>query len=249
MGGYTTSHCDDSCRHDELSIDDFRFGDVVEWVVFMTKPAGRGKYDRTQTAEQRAEERLEVLLDRATDVFAAKGYAGTRVDDIVEATGMSRRTLYQLFDSVDAILTEVYERAVRISFTTLVQHLLTVSDPIERIHAGVQSWLGMIAENPSAATVVFDVYRHAGPAQAAKYELNTQRYSMLMLEAVNAAFAAGKLARAPDETTIYVLVKGIEALCVRALHRGESAQLPAHAPRMARLILEVFGARHQGPTS
>lgn len=60
------------------------------------------------------------LLDAATQVFAERGYAGTRVADIVEATGMSRRTLYQLFDSVDAILTEVYDRAVRISLTTAV---------------------------------------------------------------------------------------------------------------------------------
>jgi AcrR family transcriptional regulator len=200
----------------------------------------RGRYDRSLTGEQRAEERMEKLLDAATDVFAHRGYAGTRVDDIVEATGMSRRTLYQHFDSVDAILTEVYDRAVRISLTTLVARLSAVSDPIERIHAGVQAWFDMIAENPSAARVVFDVYQHAGAAQAAKYELNTSRYAMLMLEAVSAAFASGKVGRAPDETSIYVLVKGIEALCVRSLHRGEQAQLPSQAPQMAKLIIEAF---------
>ncbi|MDQ3333662.1 MAG: TetR/AcrR family transcriptional regulator [Myxococcota bacterium] len=206
----------------------------------MTKPTARGKYDRSQTAGERSQAAREKLLDVATTVFAQRGYAGTRVDDIVEATGMSRRTLYQLFDSVDSILTEVYERAVRISFTTLVQRLMAVTDPIERLHAGMQAWFDLIAENPSAAAVVFDVYRHAGEAQAAKFELNTARYSMLMLEAVNAAFAAGKTGRAPDETTVYVLVKGIEALCVRALHRGEHAQLPALAPQMAKLIIEAF---------
>jgi hypothetical protein len=87
---------------------------------------------------------------------------------------------------------------------------------------------------------VFDVYQHAGAAQAAKYELNTSRYAMLMLEAVSAAFASGKVGRAPDETSIYVLVKGIEALCVRSLHRGEQAQLPSQAPQMAKLIIEAF---------
>ena len=212
----------------------------VEWVVSMTKATARGKYDRAQTTEARQGERLEKLLDAATDVFAERGYAGTRVDDIVAATGMSRRSIYQLFDSVDDILTEVYERAVRIAFTTIVQRLMAVTDPIERIEAGVQAWFDMIAENPSAATVVFDVYRHAGATQAAKYELNTARFSMLLLEAGSAAFAAGKLARAPDETTVYVLIKGIEALGVRALHRKEHAQLPSLAPQMAKLVIEAF---------
>ena len=105
----------------------------------------------------------------------------------------------------------------------------------DRAHTTIQGY-----QTNDSAAVVFDVYRHAGPTQAAKYELNTARYSMLMLEAVNALFAAGKVSRAPDETTVYVLVKGIEALCVRALHRGEAAQLPALAPQMAKLIIEAF---------
>lgn len=69
---------------------------------------------------------------------------------------------------------------------------------------------------------------------------------MLMLEAIDAAFAAGRIGRAPDEATVYVLVKGIEALCVRALHRQEQAQLPAQAPAMARLIVEAFRAPSVG---
>ena len=73
----------------------------------MTKPSGRGRYDRSQTTEERRGEHRERLLDAATEVFAARGYAGTRVDDIVEHAGISRRTLYEDFDSVDAILTEV----------------------------------------------------------------------------------------------------------------------------------------------
>jgi AcrR family transcriptional regulator len=227
-------------RHDVLRDMDCRSHAAVESVVSMTKATARGKYDRSLTTEQRSGERMEKLLDVATSVFAQRGYAGTRVDDIVEATGMSRRTLYQLFDSVDAILTEVYDRAVRISLTMLIGRLGSVTEPIARIHAGVQAWFDLIAENPAAAIVVFDVYRHAGPAQAAKYELNTGRYAMLMLEAVNAAFAAGKVGRAPDEASVYVLVKGIEALCVRSLHRGEQAQLPSQAPQMAKLIIEAF---------
>src|SRR4051794_15940998 len=123
------------------------------------KPSGRGKYDRAQTTAERHEQRHQKLLDDATEVFAARGYAATRVDDIVEQAGISRRTLYEHFDSVEAILEEVYERAVRISFAAIVQHLMGVHDPIERIHAGVASYFEMIAANPSAARVVFEEYR------------------------------------------------------------------------------------------
>jgi AcrR family transcriptional regulator len=206
----------------------------------MSKASGRGKYDRAQTAGERKTERIERVLDAATEVFAARGYAGTRVDDLIEAAGISKRTLYEDFESVEAVLTAVYERAVRINFTTIFQKLTAVTDPIERVYVGVAAYFDMVHDNPSAARVVFDIYRQAGPEHAARYELNTTRYVMMMLEFLNAAFAAGRLGRAPDETTVYALTKAIDAVGVRALHRGETAQLPSLAPRMAELIIDAF---------
>lgn len=202
--------------------------------------AGRGKYDRTQSQEQRDLARREQLLDAATEVFAVRGFAGTRVDDIVEAAGISRRTLYEQFDSVEAILEEVYERAVRINFTAILERLMSVTDPIERIHAGMAAYFETIAANPSAARVVFEEYRYAGPAQAAKYELNTARYTALMMQFLQVAHAAGKLGRAPDELSVFALTKGCEAVGTRALRRKEHASLASAAPAMARLILDAF---------
>src|SRR5678815_2394665 len=199
--------------------------------------AGRGKYDRSQTASERAAERRERILDCATEVFAQRGYAATRVDHIVEHAGVSRRTLYEDFESVEQILTEVYDRAVRISYGTIVQRLLPVADPIERIHAGAAAYYETIAANPAAARVVFEEYRNAGPAFAARFELNATRYATLLLELLNAAFAAGRLGRPPDELTVYALIKGTEAVGVRAVHRGEHERLPELAPAMVKLIL------------
>jgi AcrR family transcriptional regulator len=206
----------------------------------MTKAVGRGKYDRALSSVQRQELAREKLLDDATEVFATRGYRATRVDDIVEYAGISRRTLYAHFDSVEAILSEIYERAVRTNLGIVFARLTDVVDPIERIHVGILAYYETIAANPSAARVVFEEYRYAGPEQAAKFELNTSRYAMLMLEFLNAARAAGRIRRAPDETSVYALTKGLEAVGVRALHRGEHAQLPAVAPIMSTLLIEAF---------
>ena len=207
----------------------------------MTK--GRGKYDRSQTAGERAAETREKMLDAATEVFAARGYANTRVEDLVERAQISRRTLYEHFESVDAILEEVYERAVRISFTTVLQKLMGVTDPIDRVEVGITAYYEMIRDNAAAARVVFEVYRTAGDAQAARYELNTTRYATLMLEFLTQAFAAGRLGRMPDETSVYALTKGLDAVAIRALQRKEHADLPQVAPKMARLILDAFAAK------
>lgn len=208
----------------------------------LVSKSARGKYDRTQSPEQRYEQLHEKLLDDATAVFAARGYNATRVDDLVEHAGISRRTLYQHFDSLEAVLEAVYERAIRTSFEVLMERLRGVTDPIACIRTGVTTYYELIADNPDAARVVFDQYRQAGPAQAAKYALNTTRYATLMLQFLSAAHAAGCIGRAPDELTTYALTKGLEAAGVRALDRGELASLRDIAPAMADLVIAAFSA-------
>ena len=123
----------------------------------------------TFAGPMRAAERREALLDAATEVFAQKGYFATRVDDVVARAGISRRTLYDEIGSIETLLTEVYDRAVRIAMTMILERIMAATDPIDRIHAGVTAYYDMVATNPSASKVVFDVYRHVGPEQAARY--------------------------------------------------------------------------------
>lgn len=207
----------------------------------MVRPSGPGRYDRSLSTDERTRTRREALLDGATEVFARRGYAGTRVDDIVEQTGISRRTLYQHFESVDTLLEQIYERAVRESFKFVLARLGRARDPVDRIHAGIAAFYALIAEHPAAARVVFEVYRNAGAAQATRHELNTTRYATVMLDFLNGVFAAGKISRPPDEATVYALSKGLEAVAVRALHREEHASLPSMAPAMSHMVLHAFG--------
>lgn len=207
----------------------------------MVQSHGPGRYDRSLTADQRSSARLEHILDQATEVFAVRGYAGTRVEDIVQQTGISRRTLYQHFSSIDELLDQIYERAVRASFTTVLERLMVVNDPIDRVHVGVAAFFELMAEHPSASRVVFEVYRHAGPKQAAQHELNTTRWASVMFDFLNAAFAARRLVRPPDEPTVYALAKGLEALGVRAIVRGEHATLHVLAAKMSELLINACG--------
>jgi AcrR family transcriptional regulator len=58
----------------------------------------------------------EQLLDAAARVFAAKGYSGTKVMDIVREAGLSAGAMYGRFDSKRELLTEaVVTRAVKLA--------------------------------------------------------------------------------------------------------------------------------------
>ncbi len=52
---------------------------------------------------QEAEERRRQVVAAALVIFLDKGYYGARMDDIAAAAGMSKRTIYQMFASKEAL--------------------------------------------------------------------------------------------------------------------------------------------------
>lgn len=53
------------------------------------------------------------LLDKATELFAAKGYETTTLQDIADAVGVSRSALYHYVSSKDELLTVLVEQVSR----------------------------------------------------------------------------------------------------------------------------------------
>ncbi|HET7321000.1 MAG TPA: TetR/AcrR family transcriptional regulator, partial [Longimicrobiaceae bacterium] len=56
--------------------------------------------------ERRPEERPQEILDAAVRVMSQCGYRGTRLEEVAEAAGISKATLYHYFKSKDELLAE-----------------------------------------------------------------------------------------------------------------------------------------------
>ncbi|WP_165585297.1 TetR/AcrR family transcriptional regulator [Roseococcus sp. SYP-B2431] len=94
-------------------------------------------------------ERRQAILRVAESVFLAQGYAATNMDDVARGARMSKKTLYQLFSSKEALFEAV-----------MTEHLapLLVATPEE---AEDDLRKGLIALLDRAATHLLDE-RHAG---------------------------------------------------------------------------------------
>ena len=66
-----------------------------------------------------SEERKDQILDAAAVVFAEKGVHESRMDDIVEKSGLSKGSLYWYFKSKDEILLGIFERMFAREFNEL----------------------------------------------------------------------------------------------------------------------------------
>ena len=68
--------------------------------------------DTSKKFRRRAEARPDEVLDAALAVFAEKGYAATRVEDVAKRAGVSKGTVYLYFASKEALIEGIVRRAV-----------------------------------------------------------------------------------------------------------------------------------------
>ena len=81
---------------------------------------------------RRKDARPAEILDAALAVFAEKGYAATRMDDIAQRAGVTKGTIYLYFESKDAV------------FRSLVQE--SIGATIEGVTAAAASFEGSAAD-------------------------------------------------------------------------------------------------------
>jgi AcrR family transcriptional regulator len=126
-----------------------------------------------------AEERRELILDAALEVFAGRGFHGSSIDEIAQAAGVSKALIYEHFPSKRDLHVSLLERNVQEIFERLAEAAAT-SDPGEvRLRAGVDAFLDFVekrrdafrmlfrdAVEPDVAEIVASVQRQAAAAVA-----------------------------------------------------------------------------------
>ena len=97
--------------------------------------------------------RREELLAVATRLFAARGYHGTRMDDVADVVGLNKATVYHYYASKSLILFDIYRRAAENTLAAV--HDDPAWTAREALYQYTVRLLTNIAGNPDAAAVYF----------------------------------------------------------------------------------------------
>ena len=97
--------------------------------------------------------RREELLDVAAKLFAARGYHGTRMDDVADAVGLNKATVYHYYASKSLILWDIYKNTA--DFTVEALHDDPSATAREMIFNFTRRLLIGVASDLSAAAVYF----------------------------------------------------------------------------------------------
>lgn len=103
-----------------------------------TRPALRAKYDA-----RRAE-----VVAAAARVFAARGYHATSIDDLIEATGLTRGGLYHYMDGKQDLLIAVLDDLMAPLLERTRAIVAGDGTPEEHLRAITRLWIGHVCAHP-----------------------------------------------------------------------------------------------------
>ena len=86
------------------------------------------------------------IINKSLQLFSVKGYYNTSINDILEATGLTKGGLYGHFKSKEEIWYAVYDQAVTIWKDIVFKDIRKIDDPLKRIEKALdndlQNYLG-----------------------------------------------------------------------------------------------------------
>ena len=105
--------------------------------------------DEGLTARRRAQ-----ILDAATGVFAARGYRQADVQEMADALGIAKGTIYRYFPSKEALFLAAVDLGMRRLSERVRAEADAAGDSLGQVRRGVCAYLAFFDENPDLAELL-----------------------------------------------------------------------------------------------
>ncbi len=165
------------------------------------------------------------LLAVATELFAAKGFDATSVQEVVERARVTKGALYHYFDSKQDLLYEIYHSIISGQLADL-ERILAAGDPPGRtLRAVIVNLVETTAARADQALVFGREMHRLDRARLDAVRADRRRYHDLVRDVVARAQAAGDFAPVADADTVTLVVFGVVNQ-MPAWYRPDGAKSP-----------------------
>jgi AcrR family transcriptional regulator len=181
------------------------------------------------------------MLRAMAETVAEKGFAATVVADVVSRAGVSRKTFYEHFPTLQACFLATFDEsvaAVRAVLETALDPALSAEEQCRQV---LESYLGLMAAEPKVAkTNLVDVFA-VGPAAAARRHESLVGFAGMLAELHGRLRAEG---RSRTELTAFdyeLLTGAISQAVTLRVATGDTERLPELAPALHAFLLRALG--------
>jgi AcrR family transcriptional regulator len=177
------------------------------------------------------------IVASAMGVFDRLGFAATRVEDLLTAAGIARRTFYKHFASKEDVLASIYELTTHEILRAIDPGSDAGADPLAFVRRAMDGYLDFHAQNGTLLRILVEQAIRSDSALAPL----RKRFRTRLVEVLSrAATARGR--RSFDPLLGVALISALEGVSLEILEKGATPADVARAKRtMHGLLAHVFG--------
>jgi len=153
--------------------------------------------------------RLEEVLQSAANIFFAKGFHATSIEDVASDVGMLKGSLYYYIKSKEDLLFQLLLAGIEDGDSFIAKHIDSEGDPVEQLERAICAQIDYIIQNK----VPFGLFLHEFDSLSGKRQHKVisvmSRYNNRFVDLVKRGQELGKLI----EGEPWLIVNGILGMC------------------------------------
>ena len=196
------------------------------------------------------QEKRELILEAALEVFSANGFRGSTIDQIAEAAGMSKPNLLYYFRRKEDIHTTLMQRLLD-TWLAPLRELDDIGDPLTELRSYIRRKLEMARDYPRESRLFANEILQGAPRIMPLIEGELKSLVEEMVEVIKGWMRAGKIAETDPwhlifsiwATTQHYADFDVQVRAVLGTDRGGEGRFEDAARFLEHLYLEGLRVR------
>ena len=169
----------------------------------------RPRKGRRSEKQSKPATRLEEVLQSAANIFFAKGFHATSIEDVARDVGMLKGSLYYYIKSKDDLLFRLLLAGIEDGDAFIARQIVPAGDPVEQLQRAIRAQIDYIIEK----RVQFGLFLHEFDSLSGKRQHKLisvmSRYNARFVDLVRRGQQEGKLITGEP----WIIVNGILGMC------------------------------------
>ena len=155
---------------------------------------------------QRKAAREDQLLQTATRLFKEKGYRNTSMQDLADALGVQKASLYYYIESKEELLRRLLEHAFTLVGAQIDEIYAADLPPLEKLRRALENHAVTLMDNLNLVSVYMDEYRNLPPRRLKQVLAVRKHYEQTLMQILQEGIASGEFRPVNIEMTVYGLL-------------------------------------------
>jgi len=152
------------------------------------------------------ESRADQLLETATLLFKEKGYHNTSMQDLADALGLQKGSLYYYIDSKEELLRELLEQATSILDAHIDEIYAAHLSASEKLRRALENHGQAIMDHLNLVTVYLQEYRSLPPERLEEVLVAREHYEERLMQILQDGITSGEFNPVDVKMTVFGFV-------------------------------------------